>query len=65
MTICGIEHFTSFEFVKQLVPAWIPGSSFWTYFTGAAPIAGGVGLMIEKQWRRQQRSPASRSLPGS
>ena len=48
MIICGIEHFTLFEFVKQLVPAWIPGSSFWTYFTGAALIAGGAGLMLEK-----------------
>lgn len=48
MIICGIEHFTLFEFVKQLVPAWIPGSTFWTYFTGIALIAGGVGLMVEK-----------------
>ena len=48
MIICGIEHFTLFEFVKQLVPAWIPGSTLWTYFTGAALIAGGAGLMLEK-----------------
>jgi hypothetical protein len=27
----GAQHFLFADFVKQLVPAWIPGSLFWTY----------------------------------
>ena len=46
LIICGIEHFMFVDFVKSLVPAWIPGQTFWTYFAGVALIAGGAGLMI-------------------
>jgi uncharacterized membrane protein len=45
LILCGIEHFIYVEFVKTLVPSWIPGSVFWTYFTGVALIAGGVGII--------------------
>jgi uncharacterized membrane protein len=48
LIICGIEHFIFLEFVKTLVPAWIPGNAFWTYFTGVALVAGGLGLLIPK-----------------
>jgi uncharacterized membrane protein YphA (DoxX/SURF4 family) len=34
------------------VPAWIPpGQRFWTYFTGVALIAGGVGLLLPRTVR--------------
>jgi uncharacterized membrane protein len=46
LVLCGIEHFIYVEFVKSLVPSWIPGDVFWTYFTGAALIAGGVGIIV-------------------
>jgi uncharacterized membrane protein len=46
MILCGIEHFMFVEFVAQLVPNWIPVKSFWTYFSGVALIAGGIGLLI-------------------
>jgi uncharacterized membrane protein len=46
LILCGIEHFIYVEFVAGLVPSWIPWHVFWTYFTGVALIAGGVGITI-------------------
>jgi uncharacterized membrane protein len=46
LILCGIEHFIYVEFVTSLVPSWIPGGVFWTYFTGVALIAGGVGIIV-------------------
>jgi uncharacterized membrane protein len=47
LIICGIQHFLFVDFVNTLVPAWIPPNpTFWTYFAGAALLAGGVGLLI-------------------
>ncbi len=42
--VCGVQHFLFTSFVATLVPAWIPGALFWTYFAGVALIAAGVGL---------------------
>ena len=42
----GIQHFLFVPFVATLVPAWIPGPRFWTYFAGVALIAGGAGLIV-------------------
>ncbi len=41
----GIEHFLYPGFVAGLVPVWIPAHLFWTYFAGAALVAGGLGLL--------------------
>jgi uncharacterized membrane protein len=47
MISSGIQHFLFPQFVKTLVPAWIPPSQiFWTYFAAVALIAGGLGLMV-------------------
>lgn len=46
LLICGIQHFVYAGFVTQLVPAWLPARSFWTYFTGLALMAGGLGVFI-------------------
>lgn len=51
MTLCGIQHFIHVKFVATLVPAWIPGAYFWTYITGVALVAGGIGLLIPKTAR--------------
>jgi len=51
MILGGIQHFKWSQFVATLVPAWIPGHVFWTYFAGIALIAGGVGLVIPKTRR--------------
>jgi uncharacterized membrane protein YphA (DoxX/SURF4 family) len=46
LILCGVQHFIYFEFVQTLVPGWIPGHGFWTYLSGAALIAGGVGIAL-------------------
>lgn len=47
----GIDHFLYPDFVKSLVPAWIPGHLFWTYFAGVALIASGLGILFRVQAR--------------
>lgn len=44
--VCGLQHFVYADFVTALVPSWIPGRRFWTYLTGAALIAGGIGILV-------------------
>ena len=51
LILCGIEHFIFAEFVAPLVPSWIPGHMFWTYFSGVALVAGGAGLLLSKTAR--------------
>jgi uncharacterized membrane protein len=46
LILCGIEHFMFVEFVTSMVPSWIPGGVFWTYFSGVALIAGGLGIIV-------------------
>lgn len=46
LILTGIQHFLFAKFVATLVPTWIPGAVFWTYFAGVALIAGGLGMMI-------------------
>lgn len=46
LVLCGIQHFIHVAFVASLVPAWIPGALFWTYFAGVALMAGGLGLLV-------------------
>jgi uncharacterized membrane protein len=42
----GVQHFLFVPFVASLVPAFVPGPVFWTYFAGVALIAGGLGLVV-------------------
>ncbi len=44
--VFGVDHFLYVQFVASLVPAWVPGHAFWTYFCGAALIAAGAGMML-------------------
>jgi uncharacterized membrane protein len=53
--ISGIEHFIYAPFVKQMIPAWIPPHTFWTYFTATCLICGGLGVMM----------PQTRKLAGA
>lgn len=46
MFIFGIEHFIYVGFVPSLIPKAIPFHVFWTYFTGAALIAAGLGIIL-------------------
>ena len=48
LVLFGIDHFLYIDFVKTLVPAWIPGGNlFWTYFGGMALIGGGLAIFIQ------------------
>jgi uncharacterized membrane protein YphA (DoxX/SURF4 family) len=42
--LCGIQHFMFSTFVATLVPRFIPGAMFWTYFAGVALIAAGLSF---------------------
>ncbi len=44
--VCGVQHFVYADFVIQMIPGWLPLPRIWTYFTGVALIAGGVGVML-------------------
>jgi len=49
MIIFGIDHFLYTDFAMSLVPAWIPGSLFWTYFAAVALIGAGAGIILRIQ----------------
>lgn len=52
LIVCGLPHFVYADFVLTLVPSWIPpGQRFWTWFTGVALIAGGVGILVPRTAR--------------
>lgn len=42
----GIDHFYYPGFVSSLIPGWIPGHLFFTYLSGIALIAAGVGIIL-------------------
>lgn len=46
--LAAILHFIYAEFVATLIPAWIPGHLFWTYFAAIALIAGAIGMLVPK-----------------
>jgi hypothetical protein len=46
LVIFGIEHFLYADGVQALVPDWIPGHLFWTYFAAVALIGAGVALIF-------------------
>jgi uncharacterized membrane protein YphA (DoxX/SURF4 family) len=45
----GIDHFIYTDFVATLVPAWIPGHLFWTYFAAIALIGSGLCIIFKIQ----------------
>ena len=51
LIVAGIQHFLFAQFVASLVPRWIPGHLFWTYFAGVALIAGGFGMLVPRSKR--------------
>jgi len=48
----GIQHFIFIDFVKTLVPRWIPGEVFWSYVAGAGLAAAGIALATGIQRKR-------------
>lgn len=48
---CGLSHFPYAKYVASLIPPWIPGHLFWTYFAAIALIAGGIGILVPRTAR--------------
>jgi uncharacterized membrane protein len=48
----GLAHFVNADFVKTIVPGWIPGSLFWTYLTGVALMGAGLSIFINVRVRQ-------------
>jgi len=44
--LAGIQHILFATFVQTLIPPFIPGPRFWTYFAAAALLATGFGLLV-------------------
>jgi uncharacterized membrane protein YphA (DoxX/SURF4 family) len=51
VAVFGVEHFMYAAFVADLVPSWIPGHLFWTYFCGSALVAAGAGMILRVKAR--------------
>jgi uncharacterized membrane protein len=54
--VFGVEHFLNPKFTpgvpqEAITPAWIPGHLFWAYLTGAALIACGACMVVNKKVR--------------
>jgi hypothetical protein len=43
----GILHFLLTEEASTLIPSWIPGHIFWTYFAGIALIGSGIAIIFK------------------
>lgn len=48
MGVFGADHFIAPTVVAALVPSWIPGHLFWTYFVGTALIAAALSIAARK-----------------
>jgi hypothetical protein len=50
--VFGIDHFLILGVIASLVPSWMHAGLFWAYFTGAAFIAAGIGIIARwmDQW---------------
>jgi len=51
LAYCGALHFPYAKYVAGLIPSWIPGHMFWTYFAAIALIAGGIGVVVPRTAR--------------
>lgn len=49
MLLFGLSHFLFAQFVSTMVPKWLPGTMFWTYFVGVALIVSGISIIF-KLW---------------
>ncbi len=48
LAIFAAEHFLAARGLSTMVPRWIPGALFWTYFVGAALLAAAISFIV---WR--------------
>ena len=48
MAVFGADHFMAPQIVAAMVPSWIPGHLFWTYFVGTALIAAALSMVVDR-----------------
>jgi uncharacterized membrane protein len=51
MAVFAAQHYTEAKAVATVVPSWIPGHLFWTYFVGTALVAASTSIALNKQAR--------------
>jgi uncharacterized membrane protein len=59
LTIFAAEHFLAAHDLAGIVPPWLPGSLFWTYFVGAALLAAAISFIA---WRHVRWSASLLAL---
>jgi uncharacterized membrane protein len=51
LALFGAEHLAGAEFIKTVVPPWMPGRLFWVYFVGCALIVAAFSIVLSKRVR--------------
>ncbi len=51
LAVFAAEHFTAAHDLMGVVPRWLPGALFWTYFVGVAWLAAAVSFIAWRQVR--------------
>jgi len=51
LAVFSAEHFFAARDLAPIVPRWLPGPLFWTYFVGAAWLAAAVSFIVWRQVR--------------
>jgi len=51
LTAFAAEHFVFTSFMVPMIPSWIPGRTFWIYFTGVALLATTVSIFLNRKVR--------------
>lgn len=59
LAVFAAEHFLAAQDLMTIVPAWLPGPLFWTYFVGAAWLAAAISFIA---WRLVHWSAALLAL---
>ena len=59
LAVFAAEHFTAARDLMPIVPRWIPGPLFWTYFVGAALLAAAISFIA---WQHVHWSAALLAL---
>src|SRR5271165_1668918 len=59
LAVFAAEHFTAARDLMPIVPRWLPGALFWTYFVGAALLAAAISFIANEVGTEQRiRQPA-------
>jgi uncharacterized membrane protein len=51
LAVFGAEHLVSANFIKQMVPPWMPARLFWAYFVGFALVAASTSIALRNHVR--------------